>query len=303
MKIEEKNSLFTALFFIFFSIFLSTACKTEAKTGSLFADSIHDVKIHIDNILETKKPEDVLVVFDVDMTLIQPNHPATYLPTLKKYRIIFQNITQKLTNLQRDNLLTLTTKIPQQLIENNSPAVVKYLQNRKVNVIGFTASLTGHRDDHINKPIFKFRDMLRSFGFNFSFPHRTVVSYMSFPKHNNGYPIFYHGVLCSNGENNSISKGKIFSAFLRQVGRRKAEPYGSGYIPKIIVMVDAKQLDTDNIKGVLAKDFPDVQFIGIQYRGAFHYAPKDISESEFTEFWTQLTSQAKCITTKKQMKS
>lgn len=287
-----NSKFFTLVYIASFSLFFLTGCKEEKKELGLSVSSIHDVKANVEEILKTEKAEDVLVVFDVDMTLTQPDHPATYYPALKKYYESFKNVTKNLTHSQRDIALTLTTKLPQRLIENDSPMVVKAMQDKGISVIAFTASLTGHRNDHVNKTIFKRRDKLQSLGFNFSFPGR-VVSYMDFPIYNGGYPTLYHGVLCSNGEGNEIGKGKVLSAFLRQIGMQKGKPYGSGYTPKVVVMVDDKKANINDVQKVLEADFPEIQFIGIEYKGAFDYAPKDISEAEFTKFWTELADQAK----------
>ncbi len=51
-----------------------------------------------------------------------------------------------------------------------------------VNIIALTATLTESWKDSKNKIIFKRRDDLQKFGFNFSFQGR-VVPYMNFPKY------------------------------------------------------------------------------------------------------------------------
>lgn len=275
---------------VFILVFL-TACKEEGKMMSV--RSIHEVQAKADEILKTQKPEDVLVVLDIDMTLTQPDHPATYYPAIKKYVHILKGVFETLTPTQKDVALTLTTKLPQRLIEKDSPKVVKSMQNKGVKVIAFTASLSGSWKDSKDKTIFKRRDKLQTMGFNFAFPGR-VVSYMDFPKHGDGFPMIYHGVLCANGENNGIGKGKVLEAFLGQIHATKGSRTG-GYIPKVIVMVDDKQSNLEDTQKILAANYPDIQFIGIEYQGAFEYAPCDITEADFTKFWETLADQAKLL--------
>ena len=286
-----KRKIFQTLFVLI----LLTACKEEKPILSV--RSIHEVQTKVDEILKTQQAEDVLVVFDVDMTLTHPDHPATYYPAIKKYQHTLKTIFSDLTPAQQDMALTLTTKSPQLLIEKDSPKIVKAIQDKVVRVIALTESLSGHRDDHKNKTVFKRRDSLQKMGFNFPFPGR-VVSYMNFPKYVDGYPVLYHGVLCSNGENNGIGKGKVLGAFLGQVGMTKNSRYGSGYVPKIVIMVDDKEKNLVAAQEALAADFPAIQFIGIEYQGAFDYAPKNISEADFIKFWQSLADQAKKICSK-----
>lgn len=279
----------------FFSImivmFLLSACKEEKLIMSV--QSIHEVQAKVDKILKTQKAEDVLIAYDIDMTLTQPDHPATYYPAIKKYAHVLKNIFKTLTLAQRDVALTLTTNLPQRLIEKDSPEIIKNLQAKGAQIIAFTASLSGSWKDDKNKTIFKRRDMLQTKGFNFSFPGR-VVSYMDFPKYVDGYPMLYHGVLCTNGENGS-GKGKVLEAFLRQVGLNKNNT--KNYQPKVIVMVDDRKANLDDVQRVLAISHADIQFIGIEYQGTFEYAPKDISETDFTKFWEALADQAKLLCT------
>lgn len=280
---------------ILFVLILLTACKEEKSIMPV--NSIHEVQAKVDEILKTQQAEDVLVVFDIDMTLTQPDHPATYYPSIIKFRSIIKNIFEHLTPAQRDIALTLTTELTQRLIEKDSPKIVKAMQDKMVNIIALTAILTGSWKDSKNKIIFKRRDDLQKFGFNFSFQGR-VVPYMNFPKYVDGYPMLYHGVLCSNGENNEIGKGKVLGAFLRQVGMTKGSRYGSGYVPKIVIMVDDKEKNLVDVQKTLAVDFPDIQFIGIKYEGALDYAPQDISEAEYAKFWQEMADKAKKICSK-----
>ncbi len=268
-----------------------TACKEEEKIMSV--RSIHEAQAKVDEILKIQKPKDVLVVLDIDMTLTQPDHPGTHYPAIKKYGHVLKDIFKTLTPAQRDVTLTLTTKLPQRLIEKDSPKAVKSMQDKGIKVIAFTACLSGSWKDSKDKTIFQRRDKLQTMGFNFSFPGR-VVSYMNFPKHVDGFPMLYHGVLCANGENNGIGKGKVLDAFLVQIHATKGSQTG-GYVPKIIVMVDDKKANLEDVQKVLAISHPDILFIGIEYQGAFEHAPSDISEIDFTKFWEALADQAKLL--------
>lgn len=271
-------------------VLLLQGCDQEKNFMSVH--TIREVQSKIEEILKTESPEDVLVVFDIDMTLTQPDYPATFYPNLRKHQKVMKDIRDELTPEQRDTLATSTLTLPQRLIEKDSPTIIKAMQNKGVKVIALTATLTGSWKNDKNKIIFKRRDALQKMGFNFSFQGR-VVPYMDFPLYAAGYPTLYHGVLCSNGEQSGIGKGKILSAFLKQVGMLKGKPYGSGFVPKVIIMIDDKKKNLEDVREVLSKDFPEMQYIGIEYQGAFDYAPQDICEKEFSKFWQNAAEQVR----------
>lgn len=68
-----------------------------------------------------------------------------------------------------------------------------------------------------------------------------------------------------------------------------------GYAPKVVVMVDDKKSNLEDVQKVLTISHPDILFIGIQYQGEFVYAPKEISEADSTKFWQGLADQAKLL--------
>ena len=60
-------------------------------------------------------------------------------------------------------------------------------------------------------------------------------------------------------------------------------------------MIDDKKKNLDDISAFLAKYFPQIQFIGIEYLGSREYAPSDVSEEDFKKFWQELASKAKIL--------
>lgn len=58
-------------------------------------------------------------------------------------------------------------------------------------------------------------------------------------------------------------------------------------------MADDKNKNLEDAQKAMATDFPDIQFIGFEYQGAFDYAPQDISEADFGKFWQGVLIKAK----------
>lgn len=255
------------------------------------------VQIKVEEILKTQKAEKLLVAFDIDMTLTQPDHPAIYYPAIKKYRDIYKRILGQLTPEEKDLTATLTTQIvPQKWVEKETPKIIRALQQQGVKMIALTSSLSGKIKGFPDKMVILRRDQLQKMGLDFtkSFKNIThVAKYSDFKRYAGGHPIFYHGILSTNGEGGA-SKGDVLVAFLNQLGPTHESKVGVyGYRPKVIVFVDDKMKHLKNVEIALKAYDSSIQFIGIQYEGAYSYAPKDISEEDFLKFWEDLARNAK----------
>jgi hypothetical protein len=98
-----------------------------------------------------------------------------------------------------------------------------------------------------------------------------------FPLYNNFKPVFYKGLLCSNGEKNSANKGDVLINFLNV----------QKYCPKFVVMIDDRKQALVDVEVSLKSFDPKIQFLGINFLGAQkHIHP--IDEQNFTAFWKYL---------------
>jgi hypothetical protein len=206
-----------------------TVLSNNAYVENFAFKSMEEVSRKLQSILRTKEPGKVLIAFDVDMTLTQPDHPATYYPALKKHWKIYQEIMSGLTSEQKDLVLTLTLYLPQRLVEDLIPKLVETLKSEGPKVIAFTNSLSGCWEDSTHKHIFARRDTLLSMGIDFAGQFPDVISFINFPIYTNGYPIFYHGILSANGQYQGVGKGPVLGAFLQHVEDLKGHPFDSGY--------------------------------------------------------------------------
>ncbi|OJW47192.1 MAG: hypothetical protein BGO67_03700 [Alphaproteobacteria bacterium 41-28] len=272
-----------------------TGFSAQAKIISI--KTMKDLQTKIETILKGQKAKDVLVAFDIDMTLTQPNHPAVYYPAIKKYVDVYKMILGQLAPEQKDLAATLTTQlIPQKLVEEGTPQIIKNLQKKGVKVIALTSSLAGPIKGYKDKIIILRKDQLQKLGFDFSKSLKDFVSvttFFNFKKYAGGYPMFYHGVLSANGEG-YVTKGEAFTALLRHTGPLYEDKVRKpGFYPKVVVMIDDKKKHLEDIEKQLKSYDPSIQFIGIEYEGAFNYAPQDISKEDFQKFWEDLANKAK----------
>ncbi|MBY0501829.1 MAG: DUF2608 domain-containing protein [Alphaproteobacteria bacterium] len=244
---------------------------------------------HLNEIEETLKkslqevlPQDIFVLFDIDLTLIQPLNPATYMSNVIQYREVMKKETQHLTREQKDLLINLATaSAPWGLVEETSPYFIKTLQDKGVNVLAFTASLTGKLEEIGHLEIWR-EQRLANLGFNFqkTFPENHTLKEV--PSHMNRYPVLYKGILCANGEG---SKGVVLTSFLRHFDLK----------PKVVMLIDDRRKNLDDVRTSLKAYSSEIHFFGFEYVGAQSFYPDDISEVEFIAFWREKAEKAKAI--------
>ncbi|MBA3814227.1 MAG: DUF2608 domain-containing protein [Alphaproteobacteria bacterium] len=274
------------------TIMALTVAGFSVKAEIISVKTMKEVQTKIEDALKTQTTENILVAFDIDMTLTQPDHPAVYYPALKKYVDVYKKILGKLTPSQKDLMSTLTTQIvPQKLVEKDTAKIVRNIQQKGVKVIALTSSLAGKIKDFPDKMIFLRRDQLQKMGFDFTKSLKgyvLVTEFFDFKEYLGTRPIFYHGVLSTNGENN-VSKGELLTALLLHVGPHyECKARNPGFYPKVVILVDDKKKHLKNVEAHLKSYDPSITFIGIEYEGAFAYAPQNISKENFRKFWEKL---------------
>ncbi|MCE3230733.1 MAG: hypothetical protein K0R52_661 [Alphaproteobacteria bacterium] len=279
---------------LFIKLLMLTAFPIQAEIIS--AKSMKEIQAKIEDVLQTQKAEDMLLALDIDMTLTQPDHPAVYYPAIRKYADVYKSILGQLTLEQKDLAVTLTTQmVPQRWVEQETPKIINHIQKEGVKVIALTSSLAGKIKGFQDKMVVLRRNCLQKMGVDFTrtFKKSTkVATFFDFKRYAGGHPMFYHGILSTNGEG-AASKGDVLVAFLRHVGvLYESKARKPGYFPKVVILADDKRKHLENVEASLKAYDPSIRFIGIEYEGAYTYAPQDISAEDFERFWKEVAEQA-----------
>ena len=154
----------------FLAILIALSTK-EVTAEMITVNRMNDVKITVEQLLQQYQGKEILTAFDIDMTLTQPNNPATFYPALIKHYAIYKKIMGSLTPEQKDLTATLTVFLPVRLVEAETPQIVSAIQDRGVKTIAFTAMLTGKLKDknQTHNKIEALRyNALNSLGINFA---------------------------------------------------------------------------------------------------------------------------------------
>lgn len=234
-------------------------------------DRMRDVGAYIEAQTASYKTEDVLCLFDVDMTLTQPDHPAVYVPNLKKHLDIYRFIQARYPNLDTCLTFCFNFLLPQRLTDNDILSVLAAL---KMKTIAFTATITG---DFLGErmEIRRYKD-LKQLGLSFehAFPQSEIIL-NTCPQYRGYYPTYYKGILFSNSERGNTTKGTVLCAFLKTVA----------YTPKCIILVDDRPQNHIDVQTALSQTFPETKYIGIEFTGAKDYCPEEISAADFEAFY------------------
>ncbi len=222
----------------------------------------------------------VLIIFDIDLTLIKAEHPALCRPNVKRYKQFFKEETSKLTPTQKDILLNLAMqKSLWSITEPETLNVVQHLVRKGIKTIALTASLSGKVGAIKLAEIQRFKH-LKKLGFDFSksFPCNRPLIFHEVSSYLDRYPTFYKGILFSNGGYKKNSKGIALLEFLKTMD----------FEPHYVVMLDDVKHNLKSVENCLAEYNPSIKFLGIEYTAGTQYKSRDISKQDFMTFWHEI---------------
>ncbi|PIZ33617.1 MAG: hypothetical protein COY39_02265 [Alphaproteobacteria bacterium CG_4_10_14_0_8_um_filter_37_21] len=249
------------LFFtiIFHMMIVQQAIFAQCSTIKKIAD-INDC---ISDVLKKENPENILVIFDLENSLIQPKKDAKQIKGIASCDVQSSSLTSKEKELANTHAIYGRRL---SLIEKESPLRIRDLKKRGVKIIGYTSVLVNPSQQTKNKMLFKFRESLQKIGLNFTahgLPTK-VKPLNNLPRYFHDVPTFYHGLLCVNGKyNKAIDDGRVLVEFLRSLTHSKMGCPTSQ--PKTIVFVSSAIDTINNIEKQLSSLQPSINFIGIQY--------------------------------------
>jgi hypothetical protein len=252
----------------YFSILLGAMSMTLQYSKILPIHSLDEML----PILAESSEQTSLVAFDIDHTLLGRDNMATHPINLATHRKVLGACFAPLTKEHREEAFMLTLKYCDPiLIEDDAPNFIKNIQ---APVIALTATVTGPLGDSPRAEVFRYEELLK-FGFDFSSSFGELdFSMNTLPSYRGHTPTFYRGVLCSNGEHSPTDKGTVLIEFLKQVN----------YDPKIIVMVDDKLQNLEDIQKAVNLHNPNITYRGLHYLGAKNLPFEPVTEETMKSF-------------------
>lgn len=220
--------------------------------------------------------EDALVIFDVDLVLLETSEPAFQMVNLQKHKKVVREIMGPLSPERRDELLNKMLDTDAILVEEGTLLLFSELKKRGIKSIALTASYTGAFGKIPDMGNWRV-EMLQSFGYDFtySFPELDKVTFKSYPSVNGDHPRFDRGVLFANGGSGKYTKGDVLMTFFEH----------ANILPKKILFVDDRRHYLEGVEAALPEG---VEFQGFHYLGASELKAEPITEEAFRAVWEKL---------------
>ena len=258
---------------------LSTMVNQRGVSTTL--KSMEEVTAYIQPSLKVYAPNDILCIFDIDMTLLQPKHPAAYAPNVRKHLAIYHDIQRRYPTMDTSLPFLYNFLLPQRLVDEGIYPLLQVVRSRGIKVIALTATLTGDFEGRSVEDL-RYQSLKeKKLSFDDSFAESYLV-FNNLPMYRGNYPTFYKGILFSNSEKGTTNKGTVLCAFLKKLQLH----------PKCIVFVDDRAQNLTDAYDALKQDFPQAQLLGIEYVGAENYCPEEISAEDFKAFWSNCFEKA-----------
>lgn len=242
---------------------------------------VNDMKEIFDHFNHTDTK--TLVIFDVDMVLLQPSNPAFQMTNMKRFNSVAKRIMKEIPVEKQMMFLSLIAmRSPAVLIDNRTPQLLNQILQRGIPTIALTAHLTGPLGT-VSK-IEQYRiDELRQLGIDFykTAPCQQTIVFDDLVAYRGNYPIYCHGVLFTNG--NAVSKGKAFSSFLKR----------TNFSPNKVIFIDDREDNLKSLEMAIQRLDRSIEYQGLHFIGAMQYPSKIISENEFESQWQKLAYETK----------
>jgi hypothetical protein len=219
-----------------------------------------------------------LIAFDLDLTLLQPNCPAVSLAIIKKYQDILASLLEPLSIEQREELFNLMLGTGEcRPMEPDTGETFSLFKQTFKYVIGLTASLTGRVGPYARFEVLR-QHQCQTLGFDFSLVTSESEFCLDLPLFRLSPPLYYRGILFANGERQPSGKGDVLTTFLNATGWR----------PSRVVFVDDKVQNTRDVFQKMAKVFPNIPCLSIEYTRSSEEPPLAfVSAEEFKAHWSE----------------
>lgn len=276
------------LFIFILTLGLAMPCKIFAQDTLAYPKiaTIQDVESNTLAISKPYRGEDVLVLFDIDYTLLLPKNPAFQVANRIRYREKLKPLFQNLNPDEATMLINLMANYPSELVDAKAPSFIEKLQKQNIKVIACTGSMTGQLLGDERCEVLRF-EALKKQGIDLSrafpaYPELELSNLQGFLKRS---PVFYKGILFANGLKDKACKGEALVEFLKRVS----------FAPKLIIFVDDKTHYLADVEASLKAQMPQVVFKGIEFTGETMHTPEILTEAEFLSTWQDLKEKASVL--------
>jgi hypothetical protein len=249
---------------------------------------MQDISKKIQDAIKHYDEKDVLVAWDIDLTLIVPEKPEAQFPNVEKHSDIFNALTKNTTQMHIElayNLIGARCNQNHEKIisEEMVVKIIKELQEKKIKNIALTAAMPGQFGPIRHIESWRYQT-LKKFDIDFhkSFSIDDII-FEKLPSYYNRYPTFFKGLLYSNGEHSLTDKGSVLVHFLDEIK----------YTPKLVILIDDREKNLQDVAIALQKKTPQIEFVPLLYERGRKFLSQEATAEEFKKYWHDIMEEAK----------
>ncbi len=246
--------------------------------------SMAEVAPIVDDLLDHYDIKDILIVFDIDSTLMRSQNPSLQLATINHYRQVLRTLLKDVPASQTYLVLNYSVADKgSQLVDEAAPAMIKAWQEKGLNIIACTGAQAGPIGPYKRFDQHRTTE-LKNLGIDFSgaFPHLSDTPLSTIRNTQGQSPVFFAGILSVNNEKGHSYKGVSLVEFMKMANIQ----------PKVIIFIDDSKAYVDEMAKALTDADPTLRFIGIEFT-AESLKKTTVSEEDFKKTWLTLIHSAR----------
>jgi hypothetical protein len=218
--------------------------------------------------------KDTLVVFDVDMVLLNTKELVFQVPNLDLHNEIILSMQSQYSHEEFDYIVHCAlVRIEFELLHPIMSEMVKHLQTLNIPTMACTALLSGLIDSKHDMMEWRTKQLAK-FGIDFSItaPDDALFQAIQFPMYRGNVPQYKNGVMITNGEHSLTHKGMVLTSLLLTMPA----------MPQRIIMIDDKMQNLENIQMSLNDIGYEGSYVAIEFTAAKHVDCPMVTAEEFT---------------------
>lgn len=276
------RKIYTIARILFVLLVLASTLESSWRGGSkvITISSIKEAKVYFN-----RAGRKTLIIFDVDSTLTTVSDPDLRRQSIQHHHAIYDELVSPLTPNQKrifNHLLVMES--PSQLVEEDFPKLIRFVQKKGAWTLAFTAAKTGAIGVMPSFPEWRYQELKR-LGIDFSEYYPKNILFTKLSDYGGDFPGIERGIVYSG---HKCDKGEVLILVLEEIS------WVLNHIEEII-FIDDKEENVLLFAKVLNESYPHINFIGLVYNGIEAMLSPEVSASIFREKFSKLIEKTKEI--------
>ena len=235
--------------------------------------SMDAAKTYVEEIIDGYMPEDVLCLFDIDRTLLEPVNPVAKYVNIVKHKDIWFKLQKRYACFSPAISGAVALIYKHEILDPNVFNLLNLLNNRKIKNLGFTATLNVKVEGKDLREIRYQQLKENNISFEQHFPQQEII--LDSVKLLGSTACIYKGIIFSHGNGVCPNKGIVLPEFLKLLNKK----------PKCIIFFDDNFKNLLDVNQHLAETNPDIDFYGVLFSRAKKIEAPEVSDEEFEKTW------------------